>query len=466
MTALVTRTFSSLNSRNYRLYFIGQIVSMGGTWMQALAQSWLVLELTDSGTMLGLTLALQFAPFLVVGPWGGLLADRLDKRRLIITMQVTAAALALALAIVTATGVVTIWMVMALTTAFGFTVAIDNPTRQSFMHEMVGADGVPNAVALNSVVANAARVIGPGLGGLVIAWIGIAPCFFINAATYVAVVTALLMMSPDELDRQHGDRTKVRMLEGLRYVRRTRELRVPLIILAVAGGLGYQFPIVLPVLARYTFGGDAGLLGTMTALMGAGAVVGGLGAASRKAPDTTSLIRAAFVFGAVLLAVAAAPRLEVALAALVLTGTSSLMFIATSNAAVQLRAAPEMRGRVMGLWGVALLGTTPIGGPIVGWIAETFGARWALATGGIATIAVAIYATRALGVRAIKRAIPTGTAHAAAELAAAKDSVGVITIPASWRMTRPSRPRRIRAGGGRPRDGPTARGLTTAGRST
>lgn len=468
MTQVLSRTFSSLQSRNYRIFFAGQIVSVSGTWMQGVAQAWLVLQLTGSGTMLGLTTALQFVPMLLFGAWGGVLADRFDKRRVLLGTQTAAALLALTLGVLTATGVVVLWHVLVLAFAFGVIVALDNPTRQSFMHEMVGPDHLPNAVTLNSVVVNAARVLGPSAAGFLIASVGTAVCFLFNAGSYLAVIAALALMRPADLHRDLAAvRSTPRLREGLRYVWADRNLRVPLIVMAVVGALAYEFQIVLPLLARFTFDGDARLFGTMTGLMGAGAVVGGLATASRKAPSPRSLVGATFVFGAAILALAASPALPLTIVLLVVTGAASIVFIATVNASLQLGAVTAMRGRVMALWGVAFMGTTPVGGPIAGWVGETFGARWALAMGGVATLLAGVYALRALGVRPLgglaqSAAVAT---RMAGEPAPAVPDAG--PVPSTWRerLHRLDRARRRALALGRAPHGPQPRRRRRAARA-
>jgi len=410
-------TFISLRNRNYRLYFIGQVISVSGTWMQGVAQAWLVLRLSGSGTLLGLVTALQFLPILVAGPWAGVIADRVDKRRLLLATQSVAGILALTLGLLTVTGAVRLWMVFVLALAFGCVVALDNPTRQSFVLEMVGSTDLSNAVTLNSVVVNAARIVGPAIAGVLIAGFSLAACFFINAASYLAVLTALYRMRPDDLLRaDRAPRGKGQLREGLRYVRANPELRVPLVVMAVVGTLAYEFQVILPLLARFTFAGDAGVYGAMSSMMGVGAVIGGLATARRSNPTTTTLMRAALVFGFVILGVAVAPTLPVALIALVLTGAASIVFMATANATLQLRAAPEMRGRVMALWAVAFLGTTPIGGPIIGWIGERFGPRWGLGLGAVATMSAGLWAAHALRPRAVPAPPASIAAQSGADL--------------------------------------------------
>ena len=402
--AVVARIFSSLKVPNYRLYFVGQVVSLSGTWMQGVAQAWLVLDLTGSGTALGLVSSLQFLPVLLFGPLGGVLADRFDKRRLLYGTQTAAAALAATLGVLVATGVVQVWMVYVLATCLGFVYVIDNPTRQTFIHEMVGANDLTNAVSLNSVVVNVARVIGPGLAGTLIVAVGLAPCFFINAASYGAVLVALFLMNPQRLHRGANQaRRRGQLREGLRYVRSTPEVFVPLVMMAIVGTLAYEFQVVLPLLARFTFHGDAGTYGAMSMVMGLGAVVGGLATAAAGRRPATSLAWTAIAFGVIQLITSAAPTLTLTFIALGLLGATSIRFLALGNATLQLAAAPEMRGRVMALWGVAFLGSTPIGGPIVGWIGEHVGPRFALGLGGFATVAAGVLAYRALS-RVVMRA--------------------------------------------------------------
>lgn len=391
------RIFSSLREPNYRLFFAGQVVSLSGTWMQGVAQAWLVLDLTGSGTALGVVSSLQFLPVLLFGPLGGVIADRFDKRRILYGTQVAAALLAAILGLLVATDVIELWMVYVLATCLGFVYVVDQPARQVFVVELVGADNLTNAVSLNSVLVNVARVIGPGLAGTLIVTVGLAPCFFINAGSYSAVLLALYLMNPDRLrseKRRSARRGQLR--EGLRYVRRTPEVLVPLVMMAIVGTLAYEFQVVLPLLARFTFEGDAGTYGTMSLLMGVGAIIGGLATAGSGRRPATSLSWTAIVFGSVQLATSMAPTLMTTFAAIVVMGAASIRFLALGNATLQLAAAPEMRGRVMALWGVAFLGSTPIGGPLVGWVGEHIGPRFALGMGGVATLACGIIAYPAL----------------------------------------------------------------------
>ena len=389
--ATLRRTFRSLSTRNYRIFIAGQVVSLSGTWMQSVAQAWLVLRLTGSGTALGLVIALQFLPVLLFGPFGGVIADRFPKRRLLVGTQTVAMTQALVLGVLELTGAIELWMVFAMAAVFGLVTAVDNPARQTFVLEMVGKDNLTNAITLNSVVINAARIVGPALAGVLIAVVGIGICFILNAASYVAVIIALLLMRTSELSPAPTQvRAKGQLRAGLSYVRATPELLVPLVMMAIIGTLSYEFQVILPLVAERTFDGGAGTYGTLTSAMGVGAVVGGLATAGRSgAPSDAGLVRAAAMFGAVILLAAVAPFLWLEVLVLVLVGAASINVLATGNTTLQLRAAPEMRGRVMALWAVAFLGTTPVGGPIIGFIGEHAGPRVGLAVGGTAALVAA-----------------------------------------------------------------------------
>ena len=309
-TATRSATFASLHNRNFRLFFAGQAVSMIGTWMQSVAQAWLVLELTDSGTALGWVIALQTLPVLFGAPYAGLIADRVDKRRLLLCTQSFMGVLALLLGVLTVTHSVSLWMVYALAFGLGIGNAVDNPTRQSFVLEMVGTADVRNAVTLNSVLVNAARAVGPAVAGVLIAVTGVGICFLINAGTFVAVLYALARLDVSALQPSPpATRERGQLRAGFRYIRQTPALFVPLLMMAVIGMLAYEFQVVLPVVARSTYGGGAQAYGFLTAAMGVGAVVGGLVVAGRGFTGTRALIGSACVFGAVILLAAAAPNL-------------------------------------------------------------------------------------------------------------------------------------------------------------
>jgi MFS family permease len=388
---------SSLRQRNYRLFFFGQIVSVAGTWMQTVAQSFLVLDLTHSGTQLGLTTAVRFLPLLLFGPLGGLFADRRDKQRVLLVTQTLAGLLAGAFAILIATGSIRLWIVYLLALALGFVNVFDNPARQSFISEMVSAPDLPNAVTLNSVAMNMARVFGAALGGVIAAAIGLAWCFGCNALSFAAVLISLLVMRKLELfPAKRVAKKKGQVRQGLRYVRSTPELLIPLVMIAVVGTLAWEFQVTLPLMASKVFHGGAAAYGVMASVMGAGAVVGGLISAARSRPRARALCLAAVGWGIAILAAAVAPNMAIELAALVFVGYGSITFNSLAKTTLQLAARPEMRGRVMALWGLAWLGSTPIGGPIVGWIGQNAGARWSLVIGGLATLICGILALPAL----------------------------------------------------------------------
>ena len=399
-----TATFAALANPNFRRFFYGQAVSMIGTWMQSVAQSWLVLELTGSGTALGLVIALQTLPVLFLAPYAGLIADRVDKRSILVGTQSAMGVLALVLGLLTVTHSVSLWMVYVLAVGLGLANAIDNPTRQAFVLEMVGQNHLRNAVTLNSVLVNAARAIGPAIAGTLIATIGVGVCFLVNAGTFVAVLVALLTMNVSALrPSPPAPRARGQLREGFTYVRHTPSLLVPLGMMAVIGMLAYEFQVVLPVVARSTFHGGAQAYGFLTAAMGVGAVIGGLVVASRSFTGTRALVGSAAIFGGVILLAAAAPNLVVACVAMALVGAGSVGFLAIGNATLQLSASPMMRGRVMALWAVAFLGSTPIGGPIAGYVSQHFGGRAGLILGGISCLVAA-----AGGWYALRRAAARG----------------------------------------------------------
>lgn len=381
------QTFSSLKIWNYRLYFIGQAISLSGTWMQTVAQSWLVLKMTGSGTALGVVTALQFLPILLFGAWGGVIADRFDKRKLLYVTQSVSGVLALILGGLVATDTAQLWMIYILAFALGLVKVVDNPLRHTFVFEMVGKDELANAVSLNSTQVNLARVIGPTIGGILITTVGIAWCFAINGLSYIAVLMALFMMRQQDMHSVPPvARAKGQLREGFRYVWATPLLRDTLLIMGIIGTLSYEFNVILPLFAQFTFHGDAGSYAALSSAIGLGSVIGTMFTARRKKTSPEMFIRAALFFGITMLLAAVAPSFTFAFAALVLVGIFSINLMSLGNVILQLESAPEMRGRVMALWSVALLGSTPIGGPIIGWIGEYIGPRWGLAVGGFAAI--------------------------------------------------------------------------------
>jgi MFS family permease len=392
------RTFSSLAVPNYRLYFIGQAISLSGTWMQTIAQAWLVLQITGSGTALGLVTALQFLPILLFAPWGGVLADRFPKRAILYVTQVVSGVLALVLGLLVWAGLVQLWMVAVLATCLGLANAADNPARQSFVPEMVGEAQLQNAVSLNSVLVNVARVIGPTLAGVLIGTVGLASCFFVNAGSYVAVLIGLRLMDGEQLRPAPSVAfVRGRLREALRYVGSSPSLANVLLMMAIIGTLSYEFQVSLPLFAQFTLKRGPVTYAYLNAAMGAGSVVGGLYAAGRPRVSPGMVARAAFLFGIALFAAALSPNLALAVVAMVLVGVFSISFLSMGNTTLQLESAPDMRGRVMALWAVAFLGSTPIGGPIIGWIGEHAGPRWALGVGGMAALAASALGSRNRG---------------------------------------------------------------------
>ena len=393
---LVTgRTFSSLRIRNYRLFFTGQLVSLTGRWMQIVAQGWLVLKLTGRGVALGLTTALQFLPLLLFGVWGGVIADRFDKRRTLLWTQTAAGTLALVLFAVVALDRVELWMIYTIAFALGCVTAIDNPTRQSFVTEMVGGDAVPNAIALNSAAFNAARLVGPAIAGILIATVGIAPAFLVNGLSYVAVLIGLTRMTPADLNRlEPAPRGRGQIRAGLHHAWSTPELRSTILLVAVVGTFGFNFVVVLPLLAKYTFDGGPALYGALSSVMAVGSLTGALATAGRGRPTRKWLLGTAVGFGVTALLAAAAPNPVVLGALLVPVGASMIAFIATANSTVQLHSDPALRGRVMALFVLVFLGSTPLGGPVVGWLSDPrqFGPRAGLVVAGASTLAAALTA--------------------------------------------------------------------------
>jgi MFS family permease len=392
-------TFAALAVPNYRRYYSGQAISLTGTWMQMTAQAWLVLSLTHSGAALGIVVALQTLPVLLLAPYGGVIADRVDKRRMMIALQCAMGVQALVLGLLTISGEVQVWQIGALALLLGVNNAFENPARQSFMLEMVGAEHLRNAVSLNSVLVNVARAIGPAVAGVLIATVGDGVCFLVNAASFVAVVASLVTLDRSALrPTEPAPRARGQLREGLRYVRSTPELAVPLLMMGVVGCLTYEFQVSLPVMASRGLHAGATGFGFMTASMGAGAVLGGLLMAARGKTGLRPLVLAASLFGVAMSLATIAPSLELELLALALAGATSITFMSTGNSTLQLTAAPEMRGRVMSLWFVAFQGSTPIGGPLVGWIMGLLGARAGLGLGAVTCLTVAL-----LGLLALRR---------------------------------------------------------------
>ncbi len=374
----VARGVRSLNNRNYRLFWFGQLVSLGGTWMQDVALSWLVLSLTDSPMALGLAMTIRFLPVLLFSLYGGVLADRLPKRQTIIVVQAIQLLVALTLAILTSTELVTVTMIYALVAVRGLLDAVDGPTRQAFVPEMVGTEDLSNAIALNSTQFNAARLAGPAVGAVVIGTAGIAACFYLNAASFLVVIAALLLMRPDEfhsVPRAPREKALRQLKEGLRYARSTPEVVVILILVAAIGTFGFNFQIILPLVTKYVLGAGASTLALLTTSSGVGAVLAGLFVAYREKLRLRLLMGAAIAF-VVLLAFVGLSRQGVITAVLMfMIGFAGVLFMTTANTRLQLRVPGHMRGRVMAMYGLLFMGTTPISSLLIGQLAESVGVQ-------------------------------------------------------------------------------------------
>ena len=391
-TGFLSRTFSSLGIRNYGYYFAGQSVSLIGTWMQSIAQSWLVYTKTHSGFDVGLIVALQTLPILLLGPMGGTIADRYGKYRLLFWTQAFAGIQALILAAVDLSGHLQLWELYSMAVALGLINAVDNPTRQTFIVEMVGREQLSNAVTLNTVMVNMARAIGPAVAGVLIATVGSGWCFLVNGVSFAFVLASLSAMHTDEMSpAPRVERMRGQLREGFRYVGSTPVLRDALVMMALIGCLTYEFQTTLPLMSGGTFHGDSRTYGYLTACIGVGSVIGGLVAAGRPRHGMRALVSTAGLFGVAVLAAALAPSLLAEEFLLLAVGACSVTFLSRGNASLQLNAEPSMRGRVMSLWSVAFLGSTPLGGPLVGFIGGSLGARYGLGVGGVAALMAALY---------------------------------------------------------------------------
>jgi MFS family permease len=386
VTAALRRSTLSLEIPNYRRWFAGQIVSISGNWMQTVAEMWLVVHLTGSGVAVGVTAALQFVPILLVGALGGVLADRCDKRRLLMLTQALMAVPALTLFALTATGATQLWMVYALVFVRGIVLAVDNPLRQSFVMEVVGTDRVVNAVSLNSVIVHTGRILGPAIAGAVIALAGLSLCFALNAASFGAMLIAVAGMDRDALlPSPRAGRARGQVREAVREVASRPALFGPLAMMAVIGTLSFNFQVLLPLFAKFTWHGTASTYALLTTAMGIGSVCGALAAGARNRVTPRLLAGSALLFGAAELAAAAAPLLAQALV-LAPLGAASVTFAAGVNSSLQLAADGPSRGRVMSLYSVVFLGSTPIGAPLVGWLAQEYGPRAGLVLGALAAL--------------------------------------------------------------------------------
>jgi MFS family permease len=389
----VSPTFRSLHVRNYRIFAAGAVVSNTGTWMQRVAQDWLVLQLTGSATAVGIATGLQFLPLLLFGMYGGVLADRFNKRRLLMATQAALGLQALILGLLAVTGAAQAWHVYLLAFFLGCITAVDNPTRQSFLIEMVGRDDLPNAIALNSASFNMARLVGPALAGLLLVWIGAGWVVLINAFSFAAVIWSLTRLRRKELRTAPVvERAKGQLREAVSYVRSRPELLTTLLLVFFVATFGLNFQLLLAVFASDVFDGGAPEYGWLSTAMAVGTLGGALVAARRGQPLQRRVLGAAFAFGTLEMLCALMPTYWTFLAMLVPTGFAALTFLTSANATMQLGATAAVRGRVMALYMTLFLGGTPFGAPIIGWVAEVFGPRWSLILGGAVSAVAAVVA--------------------------------------------------------------------------
>ncbi len=381
-------TFRSLHTRNFRLFFSGQLISQVGNWLTMIAQTLLVLKLTGSGVALGLLTATQFAPLLVLGPWAGLVADRSDKRKLLLVVQTAAMLQSFALAALAFSGDPPLWSIFAVSVVGGLTVAFDNPARRAFVVEMVPEDDMNNAVSLNSALMTSSRIVGPALAGLLVTTVGFGWAFLTDGISYLAVLAGLWLMRSEELHPAPvTPKAKGQVRAGLRYVRSVPDLWVPLVMMAVIGTLAFNFSVVFPLLVTQDLGGTDTAFTVLFSIVSVGSLIGALVTARRRSIDVRVVATAAMAFGLPLLAMAMVPTMAAACVVGVLVGFGSIAFLTSSTAIVQIRSDPTMRGRVLALQGMVFLGSTPIGGPILGSVCEQFGARWGLVLGGVSCLA-------------------------------------------------------------------------------
>jgi MFS family permease len=383
--------FAALAVPNFRRYVSGQSLSLIGTWVETVAQALLVLKLTHSGTILGLTTAARYAPILLLSPYAGLLVDRYSKRRVLLATQLGLGLVSAALGAAVLTGDIRLWQVVVLAVLFGILSAVDNPARQAFTQEVVGRDLVRNAVTLNSTSVNVARVIGPAIAAVLVATVGIGWCFVVNAVSFGFVIISLLALDTRHLHPVPPvPRARGQLRAGLRYAAGVPAIIRPLLMMALVGTFTFEFEVSLPLLAETTFHGTATTYSWLLGALGAGAVAGGLYAARSARTGVARLIRAAVGYAIAVGLLAVAPTLVTAIAACGLAGVASVMFLTTGNATIQLASDPEYRGRVTALWSMALVGSTPIGSPVIGALSDTAGPRYALGLGAAACLGAAV----------------------------------------------------------------------------
>jgi MFS family permease len=397
--------FRSLRYRNFRLFFTGQLVSQVGNWLTLVAQTLFVLKITDSGIALGVLAAAQFGPILILGPWAGLVADRSDKRKLLLTVQTLAMVQSFAMAALAFSGNPPVGAIYAVAFFGGITMAFDNPTRRSFVVEMVPQEDINNAVSLNSALMTSSRVVGPALAGLAVSTVGFGWAFLGDGLSYLAVLAGLWMMRTEELrPAPVTPKAKGQIREGLRYVRREPVLFVPMAMMAVVGTLSYNFPTVFPLFTIRDLSGTDSTFTLLFSVVSIGSLIGALFTARRTVVSVRRVCLASLAYGATMAVMAVVPNTAAALVVGVVLGLASISFIVSSTAIVQTEAAPEMRGRVLALQAMLFLGSTPVGGPIVGWVAEEFGARYAVGLGAVAALGAGLWGLSATtGLRRLRR---------------------------------------------------------------
>ncbi|MES2223821.1 MAG: MFS transporter [Patescibacteria group bacterium] len=400
MKQLMNRTFSSLRVRNYRLYFFGQIISYSGTFLQALAQDWLVLKLTNSGTMLGLVLAFQYGPTLIFGPYGGLIADRLPKYKFLFLTQGLFALEALILGILVLTDRVEMWMVFVCAFIFGLISCFDTPTRQSFVPELVQKDEIRNALSLWALLISVCKIVGPAIAGALILWVGIGYCFVINAVSYIPVFIGLLAMRTKELRiTPPAIKAKQQIRESFRYVVKNPTLFIPIMMVIVIGTFTFEWQASLPLFAKFVLNGDAGTYSILASALGVGMLFGGLFNAAFGKSNLRSIVWLALLCGISATVTAFADSLLTACVGLFFVGVFYLTYASTSNSTLQIESDPTMRGRVIAFSTMATQGSTAIGGPLIGWISEMLNPRWGIAVGGVAAILASLYGFSQMWIR-------------------------------------------------------------------
>ncbi len=391
------KTFQALSNHNYRLFWSGQIISLIGTWMQSTAQAWLVLQLTGSPLAMGVVTALQTLPILLFTLFGGVFADRVPKRRFLILTQCVSALQALTLALLVTFGHIQLWHVYALAFLLGLVNAFDNPTRQAFVVELVGRKDLPNAVALNSSLFNAARILGPAIGGLTIAWLGVAGAFYANAISFIPAMVTLALMRSDlffSVPRPSKGNVVKQVSEGLDYVRHTTTAFIVVLMMGILGTFGYNFSVTLPLIAEFVFKASAVGFGGLTALMGVGSLLGGLVLAYRSQATYRLLLASSALFALFLFALAFSRLYGLTLALLIPLGMASIAYTATSNTLLQMNTPDHLRGRVMSIYFLLFAGTTPIGGFITGWLASRIGVPETIALEAVICLVGVLYGVR------------------------------------------------------------------------